>query len=83
MAPSQRSSAELSMQAYWSRAATDLMSALRTSAAGLTQSEAEKRLVRFGENRVTAKEGASTLRLLLRQYESPLVLTPPGSSSRC
>ena len=62
------------MHAYWSRDAADLMSALRTSAAGLTQPEADERLERLGENRVTAKEGAGALRLLLRQYESPLVL---------
>ncbi len=62
------------MQAYWSRDAADLLSALQTSASGLSGTEAEERLQRLGENRVTAKESATPLRLLLRQYESPLVL---------
>jgi P-type Mg2+ transporter len=62
------------MKAYWSRDAAQLLGALGSSAAGLTQDEAEARLERVGENRVTAKESAGALRLLLRQYESPLVL---------
>ena len=62
------------MHAYWSQAVPDVLSALGSSASGLTQADAEVRLKTGGENRVTAKEGATALRLLLRQYESPLVL---------
>ncbi len=62
------------MNAYWSKQAAELLTALKSSAAGLAQDEAEERLERVGENRVTAKESAGPLRLLLRQYESPLVL---------
>lgn len=62
------------MQAYWSKATDALLAALSTSAAGLSQEEAQQRLGRVGENRVTEGNGAGALRLLLRQYSSPLVL---------
>jgi P-type Mg2+ transporter len=62
------------VHAYWSQAAPDVLSALGSSPSGLTQADADLRLKTGGENRVTAKEGATALRLLLRQYASPLVL---------
>ncbi len=62
------------MKAYWSQDAAALLGALHSSADGLAEDEAQERLARVGENRVTARESAGALRLLLRQYESPLVL---------
>lgn len=62
------------MEAYWSKDAAELLAALQTTPQGLSQREAEQRLERLGENRVAAREEASAWRLLLRQYESPLVL---------
>jgi Mg2+-importing ATPase len=59
---------------YWCRDAGDLLGALGTTAAGLTQDEAETRFATYGENAVAASEGMTTARLLLRQFENPLVL---------
>ncbi len=62
------------MQSYWSLTAVEVVAALASRASGLTQGEADERLARFGENRVQATQAESQLRLLLRQYESPLVI---------
>lgn len=62
------------MDEYWSQSPADLLAALQTSAMGLTQAEAEKRLCEVGPNRLTSAEAHTAFRLLLRQYESPLVL---------
>jgi len=62
------------VQAYWCRDAGELLAALGTSRAGLTQREADARLARYGENSVAASQTTTTARLLLRQFESPLVL---------
>jgi Mg2+-importing ATPase len=60
--------------AYWAKSGADLLANLGSSAMGLSAAEAKQRLVAYGENRLVAKEGTGWLRLLLRQYESPLVL---------
>jgi Mg2+-importing ATPase len=62
------------MTAYWSREPVELCTELATSGCGLAQAEAERRLERVGPNRLAASETAGALRLMLRQYESPLVL---------
>jgi len=60
--------------AYWSQDAASLATALGSGPAGLSSSEAAERLATYGEN--TAEEGTRLggVRLLLRQFESPLVL---------
>ncbi|MDP3264674.1 MAG: magnesium-translocating P-type ATPase [Tabrizicola sp.] len=60
--------------AWWSCTAADLLAALGTGAAGLDRAEAARRLARVGPNRVTARAERGWAGLLLRQYESPLVL---------
>ena len=62
------------MTAYWAQEPAELCTELATSGLGLTQAEAERRLERVGPNRLAANEAAGALRLMLRQYESPLVL---------
>jgi P-type Mg2+ transporter len=47
---------------------------LGTQPSGLTSSVAEERLATYGDNRVRATQEVGPFRLLLRQYESPLVL---------
>jgi Mg2+-importing ATPase len=61
-------------EAYWSRSAADLMSALGAQAQGLLATEAASRLERHGANSVEEQSPVTVLRLLLRQFESPLVL---------
>jgi Mg2+-importing ATPase len=60
--------------AYWAKSGSALLADLGSGSTGLSQTEAERRLVVHGENRLVAQERTGTLRLLLRQYESPLVL---------
>ncbi|MBI3675144.1 MAG: magnesium-translocating P-type ATPase [Proteobacteria bacterium] len=59
---------------YWAQSAGALLSALSSRASGLSSAEASERLRRFGPNTVGEAERTSALKLLLRQFESPLVL---------
>jgi len=52
----------------------DAFNQLGTSRNGLTQDEAQKRLVRFGANLLKPKGKTDTLTLLINQFRSPLVL---------
>jgi Mg2+-importing ATPase len=61
-------------QAYWSRPPAELMRELAASDRGLSGAEAAERLRRHGPNSVEDEARLSALRLLLRQFESPLVL---------
>jgi Mg2+-importing ATPase len=59
---------------YWAREASDLVAALATSRQGLSSAEAAARLERHGANAVEEQRDVAALRLLLRQFASPLVL---------
>ena len=59
---------------YWSLPPERLLTALRASPEGLTPQAAARRLKRYGRNVLRARPRASALRLLLRQFESPLIL---------
>ena len=61
-------------QAYWCRSAEELLAQLGTSQAGLSEREADARLETYGLNSVASTQTVTTLRLLLRQVENPLVL---------
>lgn len=61
-------------QSYWCRDVGELLAALETTAAGLGQQEADARLAVYGENSVSASQTMTTAKLLLRQFETPLVL---------
>ena len=61
-------------QAYWCRSAEELLAQLGTSHAGLPQREADARLATYGLNSVASTQTVTTLRLLVRQIENPLVL---------
>ena len=60
--------------AYWSIDTAQLLSGLRSSSSGLSQSEAEARLKQYGANALEQRRQATALALLLRQFRSPLVL---------
>jgi Mg2+-importing ATPase len=55
-------------------AADELAKELGSQPGGLTSRIAGERLAAYGDNRVRATQEAGPVRLLLRQYESPLVL---------
>ena len=59
---------------YWAINSKDLLSGLGSSLTGLTSAEAQNRLVRNGANDFGASREPGALRLLWRQFESPLVL---------
>lgn len=59
--------------AYWSRNAADVAGELRSGLRGLTSARAVAQLAAAGPNSVDDPEHWSALRLLLRQFASPLV----------
>ena len=61
-------------EAFWSRNADQLSRELGSHGLGLSQSEADRRLKVFGPNDIEKDTLPTALRLLLRQFESPLVL---------
>lgn len=60
--------------AFWTLPADEVVRGLATEARGLTAAEAASRLARVGPNRLRAEARTTTLRLLARQFASPLVL---------
>ena len=59
---------------FWMLSSDDVLNQLGTTISGLTQDEAQKRLVRFGANILKPKKKTDTLTLLINQFRSPLVL---------
>ena len=60
--------------AFWALEEAALMAALGSRPGGLTQAEAAARLEQYGPNTVRDRRELSALRLLVRQFASPLVL---------
>jgi Mg2+-importing ATPase len=73
-APAGEAGLGVGVQAYWSLAAGTLLARLSSSDRGLSEASAAQRLARVGPNSVEEQAQATALRLLLRQFESPLVL---------
>ncbi len=65
---------KLSSSSYWSQGAVELMADLRTGPAGLSDREAAIRRRSFGSNVVAEQDEKTALKLLVRQFASPLVL---------
>lgn len=61
-------------QPFWSLPAGEVLRSLATDPNGLTTAEAASRLARTGPNRLRDTQRISTLRLLARQFASPLLL---------
>jgi Mg2+-importing ATPase len=59
---------------YWSRDVAELSAALGSGSGGLSSENAAARLRQVGPNSVEDESHLSALRILLRQFESPLVL---------
>ena len=60
--------------AFWSQPIEEAAAALSATPAGLTSTEAVARLARFGPNAIAVRKRSGTVRLLLRQFTSPIVL---------
>jgi P-type Mg2+ transporter len=63
-----------SLSAYWTIDTTQLLSDFKTRPLGLTSQEAAAKLNTDGPNVLNDETNIGPLRLLLRQYESPLLL---------
>jgi Mg2+-importing ATPase len=59
---------------YWHRPAGDVLRALAGSPGGLSGEEAAARLERIGSNRLEGRRREGSLRLLVRQFENPIIL---------
>ena len=59
---------------YWATDTATLMASLASSDKGLTAAEAKQRLQTYGVNKVGDDTSVKPFKLLLRQFESPLVL---------
>ena len=60
--------------AFWSLPPDEVASSLSATPEGLTAAEAAVRLARVGPNAIVARRRTGTVRLLLRQFTSPIVL---------
>lgn len=66
--------AKSAVDAFWASSPAELLAALGSSGNGLTAAEAARRTKALGPNVVIDESQAAFLPLLLRQFESPLVL---------
>ncbi len=61
-------------QAYWSHPGEAVLAALHSGTDGLSRAAAAYRLRRYGANAVGEADHPSALRLLVRQFENPLIV---------
>ena len=61
-------------QNFWSIPAEDIHKILQSSIDGLKSGEAEKRLESYGSNSIKPQKSESTLKLLLSQFKSPIII---------
>ncbi len=62
------------LETYWAMPPDDLLAALGSGPAGLSDAEAAARLARYGPNQLHARQRAGALRTFLRQFTSPIIL---------
>src|SRR5450759_466539 len=62
------------MENFWSIPATELLSNLGTTNAGLTTEDAKKHLAIYGVNRLKPQKRSDALTLLFAQFKSPIIL---------
>jgi Mg2+-importing ATPase len=66
---------------FWSLTVPDLLAFLNASLHGLTAGEAERRLAEHGPNSLRTETNGRTIRLLVEQFGSPIVLLLIGAAS--
>jgi len=62
------------MASFYSKSVEDVLKELATNKTGLTSSEAEIRLSKYGENKLTAKNKISALGIFIEQFKNTLTL---------
>ncbi len=65
---------------FWNLPAADLLQRLQTTTQGLTSSEAQQRLTRYGSNLLKPKKKSNIITLLMGQFKSPLILILLGAA---
>jgi Mg2+-importing ATPase len=74
MAITDETSMNYTSRAFWSKQASELLQKLESTPHGLTTEDAQKRLLRFGENRLKAKKRSDAFSLLLNQFKGPIII---------
>lgn len=69
-----RNALTVDLNGYWSQKSDVLISTLGSSASGLNQSEAARRLAEVGHNILITKSEITPLGLFLNQFKSPIML---------
>lgn len=59
---------------YWNQSPDELFVGLRTSPQGLTATDAQERLAKYGPNRLKSHQNTTFARLFFQQLKNPLVL---------
>jgi P-type Mg2+ transporter len=72
--------APISRPDFWSLGVADLLSSLAASRDGLTTEDAGRRLAEYGPNTLGAATNGHVMRLLVRQFGSPIVLLLIGAA---
>jgi Mg2+-importing ATPase len=62
------------LSAFWSLPVDDVLRKLDTNPAGLSADEARERLKTYGPNLLQARKKRTTIRLLLNQFKSPIII---------
>jgi len=65
---------------FWNMPAAELLQRLQTTVQGLTSSEAQQRLTRYGPNLLKPKKKSNIITLLMGQFKSPLILILLGAA---
>ncbi|MBY0503751.1 MAG: magnesium-translocating P-type ATPase [Bryobacteraceae bacterium] len=66
---------------YWSRSSSELIAELASSSDGLTSERARQQLAAVGPNTLATQSPASALRLLIAQFNNPLLLILVAAAS--
>lgn len=64
---------EVTRKSFWALPVHEVLDALETTANGLLQEEADERLKIFGKNVLAKRTRITKLKILLRQFKSPLI----------
>jgi P-type Mg2+ transporter len=65
---------EQMLDCFWHGPAQEVLHAIGSTSSGLSSAEVIARLKRFGPNRIGQRVRTSSLRLFLKQFESPIIL---------
>ncbi len=68
------------MDIYYTKTSSEVLEVLKSNERGLTQKEAEERLLKYGPNKLPEAKVDNLLIIFLRQFQSPLIYILMGAS---